>query len=414
MVSKEKFGYRYSTDSLIDAYTSDDELTYFRELSYIGSENSILPKYQRAALRLKSNGWTEENWVLINSIKIILTFIYLYTLTLRLCEVCVTKVINFQVTFSVSDVQELVNYIADLLVVSRNVDADFKFSAKKIIDLLNIKRKDRSPLEGALFLDNLNQQRFFTFNEQQLTSFIEYIVKNIEQLTVNGINAQYIKVLTDKQIYVTFPLAFGVPFVYTYSEPILFIVQGQGSFKLDSGAASGSLNNKLTVTYARNENGRVGFVDTLGGVFTSSGIINKLQVYIPIEANSASKSGSLKLSFKLPEKDANLIHLSVTPYIAQQKLSSYEVVTKDPSTKIIARPDKVLSLNEKFGGLHLQGYSYSADYKNPSLNLFDGDIIANVRDLLYQKDIALTEFDLKYVAKESKTKAISFSLFFGK
>ncbi|CAD0206290.1 unnamed protein product [Chrysodeixis includens] len=383
VVSKEKFGYRYSTDSIFDAYTSDDELTYFRELSFIGSENNILPKYQRAALRLKGNGWTEENWA----------------------------------TLSISDVQELVNYVSDLLFASRKVDADFKFSAKKIIDALNIKRKARVPLEGSLFLDNLNQQRFFTFNEQELKSFVAYIVKNVEQLSVNGIDSQYIKVLTDKQVYVTFPLAFGVPFVYTYTEPIIFIVQGKGSLKLDSGAASGSVDNQLSVAYARNEDGRVGFVDTLGNVFTSTGIINKLQVYIPIEASSTSKAGNAKLTFKLPEKDANLIHLSVTPYTAQQKFSSFGVVTKDPSAKIIARPNKVLSVNENLGSLvgialRLQGYSYSADYKDPSWNIFDGDIVANVRDLLYQKDIALTEFDLKYVAKESKNKEISYSLFY--
>lgn len=75
VLSKEKFGYRYSTDSLFDAYTSDDELTYFRELSYIGSDNSILPKYQRAALRLKGNGWTEENWVIITTIELFRLFI---------------------------------------------------------------------------------------------------------------------------------------------------------------------------------------------------------------------------------------------------------------------------------------------------------------------------------------------------
>lgn len=66
LVSKEKYGSRYSTDSIIDAYSSDDNLGYFRELAYIGSGNSALPKYQRAAFRSRGNGWTEENWVNIN------------------------------------------------------------------------------------------------------------------------------------------------------------------------------------------------------------------------------------------------------------------------------------------------------------------------------------------------------------
>lgn len=62
-ISKEKFGYRYSTDSMIDDYTSNDEIAHFREVSFIGSQNNILPVYQRGALRFRSTGWTEENWV---------------------------------------------------------------------------------------------------------------------------------------------------------------------------------------------------------------------------------------------------------------------------------------------------------------------------------------------------------------
>lgn len=63
LVSKEKFGYRISTDSIIDKYTADDDMTYFRELSYIGSEDNFFPVYHRSALRTRSTAWTEESQV---------------------------------------------------------------------------------------------------------------------------------------------------------------------------------------------------------------------------------------------------------------------------------------------------------------------------------------------------------------
>lgn len=63
-VAKEKFGYRYSTASLMDTYTNEDDYVIFRELAFIGSNDNILPKYQRTALRARGSGLTEENQVL--------------------------------------------------------------------------------------------------------------------------------------------------------------------------------------------------------------------------------------------------------------------------------------------------------------------------------------------------------------
>ncbi|KAJ8705336.1 hypothetical protein PYW07_011163 [Mythimna separata] len=79
-VAKEMFGYRLSTESLIDEYKSDDGIAMFSELSYVGSEDNILPLYLRSALRAGGAGWTEES----------------------------------QVTLSVSDVQQLIESIGQM------------------------------------------------------------------------------------------------------------------------------------------------------------------------------------------------------------------------------------------------------------------------------------------------------------
>ncbi|CAD0206288.1 unnamed protein product [Chrysodeixis includens] len=383
LVAKEKYGSRYSTDSIIDAYSSEDGLGYFRELAFIGSENNALPKYQRTALRLRGNGWTEENWA----------------------------------TLSISDLQDLVEVVMDVVSVSgpNKAAAELKFSPEEITKVLDIKRKARQPLEASLFIDNLNQQRLFTFTERELGEFIISIIKSAENL-VTGAESNYVKVIFDRRVYVTFPVAAGVPFIYSYSEPTAFIIQNQASFKFGFGGGR-VLKNAFKITYARNLDGKIGFVDTLGDVFAYSGIVNKLQFNIPIKISFSSKKETYRLEFELPEEDVNLVHLSVTPYTdLRYKSNSWLAPLDNPSTQIINRSAKVFSADENLGelvgvALRLQGYSYSADYKDSSSNLFDGDIVANVQELLYQKDIALTELNLKYVAKESKNKAISFSLF---
>lgn len=329
-------------------------------------------------------------------------------------------ILHFQATLSISDLQDLFEHIMDVVAVSgpTKVAADLRFSPEEITKVLDIKRKARQPLQASLFIDNLNQQRLFTFTERELGEFFASLLKGAENL-IGGTESSYVKVIFDKRVYASFPVAAGVPFIYSYSEPTAFIIQNQASFKFGFGGGR-VLKNAFKLTYARNLDGKVGFVDTFGEVLAYSGVVNKLQFNIPLKLSFTSKKETYHLDFELPEEDVNLIHLSVTPYTDfRYKSNGWQESRDNPSTQIIKRSAKVLSADENLGALvgvalRLQGYSYSADYKNPSWNLFDGDVVANVQELLFQKDIALTEFNLNYVAKETKNKAVSYTLFIGK
>ncbi|XP_075987438.1 vitellogenin-like [Anticarsia gemmatalis] len=381
IIATEKYGYRYSTDSMIDMYNGDDEVSFFRELSYIGSEDNILPVYQRGALRSRSTAWTEEN----------------------------------SFTLSVSGMQLLMDYITQLFATRGKIEAtDFKFSAKKIADLLNIKREPREYLEGSFFLDNWNQETFYTFTEEELQAFIVGSGQNLEKF-VTGFNENYVKVLNQKQVMVVFPLAMGVPFVYDYNEPVLFSFAGKVGIenKQDSYVR---LNNELTMTYARNFDGRVGFLDTLGNVYATNGIVNKLQMYVPAKVTALLKLGDVKFTFVFPEQDANIIHYSVWPYSSLQKKESLLPISEEPTTKYIERSKKVALPDFKIGSwtgmaYQLKGYSYSSDYSD-FLSLFDDDLLKNFYHLVYQKDVALTNFNFKYIAKETKNKALTLSTYF--
>ncbi|CAH0697615.1 unnamed protein product [Spodoptera exigua] len=383
IVSKEKFGYRISTDSIIDKYTTDDDIAYFRELSYVGSEDNYFPVYHRAALRTRSTGWTEED----------------------------------QITMSVTGVQQLLDYITQMIHKPDNSKVDFKFSAKDIVQKLNIKREPQDKLEGSLFLENLNQQKLITFNEADLDAFIASAVTNVQQM-LKGVDVQYTKVLNQKQTYVIFPLAAGVPFFFEYAEPLIISFNGQVKVNVDSSAKelAGSLNKNLNIVFARNLAGNVGFLDTLSDVYTTVGVINKIQFHIPLNLNTVVAPGQIKLNFVLPEQDATFIHLSVWPYSTLQKIDSMLTVAENPTTKFVERAAKTVTTDLKLDqapgvSFTLKGYSYSSDFKNIN-KLFKSDIVSNIATIMYQKDVALTQFDLKYFAKETKNKDITFDLFY--
>ncbi|CAD0206287.1 unnamed protein product [Chrysodeixis includens] len=377
MIPKHKYGYRFSTDSIMDGYSSDDELSHFREVSFIGSEDNMLPVFQRGALRFRNTAGIEEDWF----------------------------------TLSVSDMQHLADVFWSISGGYRgNAKEDFKFSAKAIAQMLNMKRKHRCDLEGSFFLDKWNQQTLITFNEEEFLSFIQTTVRPRKE---SDRDSHLTKLLSGKQVAVVLPLAMGMPFVFEYSEPIAI------SLSLKMALVNKLIHNapfryELQLTYARNLDGRVGYLDTFSNVYASAGLINKLQFYIPLNVNMIFDP-RFTLDFKLPEQDLNLIQMSVWPYTSVQKMDSLLTIFAEPATKFIERRAKVFSPDFKFGTetgtvFQLKGYTYSSDYKIPS-KLFDADLLTIVRNMLYQKDVALTEFDFKYLASESQNDAVSLSFY---
>uniref|UniRef100_A0A2A4IXX6 Vitellogenin domain-containing protein n=1 Tax=Heliothis virescens TaxID=7102 RepID=A0A2A4IXX6_HELVI len=383
MLPEEKFGYRYSTDSLIDDYTSDDELSHFREVSFIGSKNNLLPVYERGALRFGSTGWTEEDWF----------------------------------SLSVSDMQHLIEYIYGLVMKQgEKPKDDFEINIKTVLEKLKIKPEHRCDLEGSFFLNNWNQQMLLTFTESDLNSWIMNLTKEPHQLQKAVDN--YIKILIQKSVFITFPLATGMPFMFDYSEPTALLLQTNAKLITGEGMSAESLKNELQFTYARNLDGSAGFLDPISDVYVSAGIVNKLQLHLPINLDWEYKSNELKLSLQWPEQNANLIQMSVWPYTTLQKTDSLQTAAENPLSKLIERPKKVISSDFKLGQLtgtvfQFQANSYSSDYKDPT-SLFDNDLLTNVRNLLYQKDVALTQFNLKYLATESQNKAFSVTVFSSK
>lgn len=105
--------------------------------------------------------------------------------------------------------------------------------------------------------------------------------------------------------------------------------------------------------------------------------------------------------------------MSVTPYTGTQKKDSITYHLDE----IKRLPKDLVSTHFRFGyliGMHydFEGQSYSSDFKNVE-ELFTDDLLVNVGTLLYQKDIAFTECNFKYL-KTSPAKSVTFTLFFGK
>lgn len=296
-------------------------------------------------------------------------------------------------------------------------EPNYKYSATKISELLKIKYDRQEPLEADFNINFMQLERYFTFNEDDLKKLpmtIRDLITNLKQ----GISKHYTKILNQAQVSVMFPTAMGMPFVYRYKEPTVLHVEGKVKGNIDLTKQpkdfSGSIQKEIQITYARNIDGSVGFYDTLVGKLASVGVVNKAQFYIPVKVDIQMKSGEAKIHLEplRPEQDTTIAHYSVWPYSTSQNKDSLVPVSQDPATKIINRNNKINSIDYKFGQsagtqFQFQGYSYSKDYTNFAGMIRSNDLLSNFANMLYQRDIAMTHYNFRYLGKQSSSKGVT-------
>lgn len=335
----------------------------------------------------------------------------------------------FQISASMSSVQQFVeNYKQQMNKMwqqSPKSESNHKFSASAISQMLNIQRDPQDPLEASILIRLMNQERYFTFSEDDLNQLPQTLRQFLTNLA-SGIDTHYTKVLNQAQISVMFPVAMGMPFIYKYKEPTVLHIQakakGQVQFPSnEQKQISANMETELQFIFARNIDGNVGFLDTLANQYASAGVINKVQVNIPVKVEMQIQSGQFKIHVEplRPEQDTTIAHFSVWPYTANQKKDTLVTVSQDPTTKPIARSSKVSSIDTKFGQsagtmFQLQGYSYSWDYRNLASMFQYPDLVSNIVKGFYQNDQALTHYNFRYLGKQSQNKRHSLTVAYGK
>nr|AXY55008.1 vitellogenin [Maruca vitrata] len=384
MLTKEDFGQQYSNKYLNNFSDDESELDILSSFAQIGSEDSLFPKSLRYSIKTKAGGWDKGQTI----------------------------------GTSFSSVQRFVNVFQQqmnrMTQQKPRSEAQHKYSADKIAEMLNIKREPQEPLEAALRVAIMGQERYFAFNEEDMRKMPSAIAQLFASLN-KGAESHYTKVLNQEQVSIMFPVANGMPFIYKYKTPTVVHFQGKakGQVNTKPEEPSADINGEVQLTYARNIDGRVGFMNTLTSQLASVGVTSKFQMNLPLKMQMQVKSGDMKIKFEplRADQDSTIIHFSVWPYSSIQNKDSLETVGLDKTTKSIARNNKVVNIDNRFGQavgnqFQLQGYSYSSDYQNLG-KFISQDFLTTIANALYQKDVALTHFNLRYLGKQSPNNRIT-------
>lgn len=300
-------------------------------------------------------------------------------------------------------------------------DATHKYSAQRISEMLNIKRQPQGPLVGSFFYAISNQERFYSFDEGDLTRLAQGFMKYLKEVE-QGVEKHYTKVLNTNQVSIMFPIASGMPFIFKYKEPVVVHVASKAKGTINPHTKNHKdlsvvMEKEVSLTAARNIDGNVGFMDTLSNQVASAGVVTKYQVNVPVKLHIDMHSGEAKMKVEplRPDQDYTIAHYSVWPYTTIQKKDTLVPYSQDPTTKIVERVRKVQSTDVKLGQqlgavFQLQGYSYSTDFRNAG-NLLQA--LSNMGVLLAQRDIALTHYNLRYLGKQSQNKVVTLTAAYG-
>nr|ALR35190.1 vitellogenin [Spodoptera exigua] len=379
-LSPEDFGWRSSVKHFVDNYVRDDEQEYFRESSYISSDNDAMPKFQAYSWRSKISGWALENTI----------------------------------GSSLSDAKAILNFIKQIMYEPLKSNANHKHTAQKISEMLNIRPEPQDPLQGLFFYTILGQERFFSFDENDLITLVQDIMVYMSQVE-KGMEQHYTKVFNSNQVSVMFPISSGMPFIYKYKEPVVIHLQAKYKGKIVRDANTRKemsllMDQDLQITAARNIDGNVGFMDTLSNKMASAGAVKKYQMNVPIKMSVQANSGETKIKVEplRPDQDNTIAHYSVWPYTTIQMKDTLVPYSQDSATKIVERSRKVSSTDVKFGQqigvlFQLQGYSHSNEFRNTNIL----QVVSNVANLLALRDIGLTHYNLKYLGKQSQNKKLT-------
>lgn len=302
LLDDEEEGVQYSRTSIQDWIMDEMNLAYKMQASHVGSEDSLIPKayFWRVT---KNMGGYKNRWNEYHAM--------------------------------ISSVDQLVNHVRDAFKSDKNRNKnkheearkDNRFNFEQIENLLDIQADQREELEGQILMKFLNTKRMFTFNNQTIESLPKVIRRVAKQLQ-EAQTFNYTKFYNQEQITLGFPLACGMPFLYTYKTPTLARAGGEirlSSSNQESHPTKARFYADIDALYATSVNARTGFISVTDNQRFVAGVHKKIQFRLPLRMKfdvDMEKNQVYSEMQMLEDHEITLFHASSTPYTQAQDIKA--------------------------------------------------------------------------------------------
>lgn len=334
MLNQEEAARPFSRSTLRDYVVDELDLAYKQQWSYIGSQDEFWPQALFVGTQKDMGGLKRntEFYAMVSSIDDL------------------TDILDDQFDGSKvnSNPKNPRNGRKHLQTEPRNN----KWSTEKIAQMLNIQPDDAEQLEGQILLNVMNGKRFFAFDNQTLERIPQAVQHAAENLR-NGQNFNFIKLYNQDAVTISFPLASGFPFVYTYKTPTLVKLQGEAKLKTNPDLAqpqqqqqhqvqipkTANLSAELEIVYGTAVQAKIGFMTVHNHQRYSAGYTQKAQIYLPIQiqVNLDMKNNEMVTEIAPRKQNAqvNVFQASQWPYTARQDVLALRPVAESKEAKLI-------------------------------------------------------------------------------
>lgn len=296
-----------------------------------------------------------------------------------------------------------------------------------ITNLLNIQKDSKGPLEANFFYKFFNQERFFTFDQHNLRQFSGILKGKFDELR-KGYSYSHTKVLTSEDAVIMFPLAMGVPSYFRYTSPTVVNVNGNIKAQLDRSVGfvprSANVTGDFNFLYGRNDEGAIGFINTVGGKkqHVTAGVIVKRQINIPVRGGVSIDfmKGSLGVEMSpLKNENFDIFHYSVTPYTSiSDQSETMKPILQRKRTYLVKRHTPRTQTNRQYGvetGMVFNTETVSDEYEIPFIQQSkkSGDFMMNIFNMGIRNQFSYYKYNFGYDAKKSSTNRMIFNMHFG-
>lgn len=236
------------------------------------------------------------------------------------------------------------------------------FNFDNIEKLLQIQAEQVEELEAQILMKIGHAKRFFSFNNDSIESFPKQVRRAAKALA-HGQQFNATKWFNQEQITIAFPLASGLPFLFTYKTPTLMRAGGEIRLQSNPDLAQGNDNEvrvpktidasaEIDVLYATQTDARVGFLTLFDHQRYVAGVQKKIQVHLPmrlkLKVDLQNDQASAQVEALNQKDDITLFHASSWPYTQRRHIQAAYDNSKPSDTKIIST-NQIREFDQRFG-----------------------------------------------------------------
>ena len=237
-----------------------------------------------------------------------------------------------------------------------------KHNFENIQNLLNIQAEQAEELEAQILMKIAHTQRHFSFNNDSIDNFADTVRRAAKDLA-KGQQFNATKWFNQEQLTIAFPLASGLPFLFTYKTPSVYRAGGEIRFQSNPDLAQqkdeqvrAPKNIKATAEidalYSTQTDARVGFLTLFDHQRYVAGVQKKIQVHLPmrIEMNLDLENDQVSVQVESLEqkKDVTLLHASSWPYTERRDIAQAYDQSKQSDNKVIQTNERK-EFNQLYG-----------------------------------------------------------------